>query len=187
MMSKDKKGVEVTEKDQLRMPMSVVPKRPTKNGAFPRVDDCCASIATKGCVVIGEFVQRKMKIEMDDARCKALSLVVETVKVENAIGVEKEKKPSISSYKQALEVVRNGGIPGWGQIIGIVVKADMFGIGYHPGQDSSEQNRGRRPSFTFVSAGMLDSDHAYTVGKETDSDWEIDQWIKSCVPGSWKA
>ena len=187
MMSKDKKGVEVTEKDQLRMPMSVVPKRPTKNGAFPRVDDCCAAIATKGCVVIGESVQRKMKVEMDDVRCKAPSLAVETIKVKNAVGVEKEKKPSISSYKQAVEVVRNGGIPGWGQIIGIVVKADMFGIGYHPGQDSSEQNRGRRPSFTFVSAGMLDSDHAYTVGKETDSDWEIDQWIKSCVPGSWKA
>ncbi|KAI5393045.1 hypothetical protein KIW84_060264 [Lathyrus oleraceus] len=116
---------------------------------------------------------------MDDVRCQALSLAAETVKVENAIGVEKEKKPSISSYKQALEVVRNGGIPGWGQIMGIVVKADMFGIGYRPGQDSSEQNRGRRPSFTFVSAGMLDSDHAYTVGEETDSDWEIDQWIKS--------
>ena len=107
--------------------------------------------------------------------------------MENAIGVGKEKKPSVSSYKQALEMLRNGGIPGWGKIIGIVVKADMFGIGYRPGQDSSEQNRGRRPSFTFVSAGMLDSDHAYTVGEEIDSDRELESWIKSCVPGSWKA
>ncbi|KAI5409951.1 hypothetical protein KIW84_055421 [Lathyrus oleraceus] len=109
-----------------------------------------------------------------------------TVKVENAIGVEKEKKPSISSYKQAVEVVRNGGIPGWGKIIGIMVKADMFGIGYQPDQDSSEQNRGRRPLFTFISAGMLDSSHTGVVGKEIDSDCEIDQWIRSCVPGNWK-
>ena len=99
----------------------------------------------------------------------------------------KGSPPLLGAQLPCHKQVRNGGIPGWGQIIGIVVKADMFGIGYHPGQDSSEQNRGRRPSFTFVSAGMLDSDHAYTVGKETDSDWEIDQWIKSCVPGSWKA
>ncbi|KAI5400852.1 hypothetical protein KIW84_065633 [Lathyrus oleraceus] len=48
----------------------------------------------------------------------------------------------------------------------------MFGIGYHPGQDSSEQNRGRRPSFTFVSAGMLDSDHAYTV-EEGEEDCDL--------------
>jgi hypothetical protein len=167
--------------------MSMVQKRLTKSGAFPGVDNCRAVVATKGRTMMRETIQRMMKAEMDDIRCKAPSLAAETVKVENAIGVEKEKKPSISSYKQAVEVVRNGGIPGWGQIIGIVVKADMFGIGYHLGQDSSEQNRGRRPSFTFVSAGMLDSDHACTVGKETDSDWEIDQWIKSCVPGSWKA
>ncbi|XP_050888485.1 uncharacterized protein LOC127135365 [Lathyrus oleraceus] len=32
-----------------------------------------------------------------------------------------------------------------------------------------------------------DSDYTRAVGKETNSDWGIDQWIKSCVPGSWKA
>ncbi|XP_050903200.1 uncharacterized protein LOC127115789 [Lathyrus oleraceus] len=32
-----------------------------------------------------------------------------------------------------------------------------------------------------------DSDHTRAVGKEANSDWGIDQWIKSCVPGSWKA
>ena len=130
---------------------------------------------------------RQLATLLGTVRCKAPSLAVETIKVKNAVGVEKEKKPSISSYKQAVEVVRNGGIPGWGQIIGIVVKADMFGIGYQPDQDSSEQNRGRRPLFTFISAGMLDSSHTGAVGKEIDSDCEIDQWIRSCVPGNWKA
>ena len=132
------------------------------------------------------FRSQKVK-EMDGGEFETPSLVAEAVKVENDIGVGKEKKPSVSSYKQALEMLRNGGIPGWGQIIGIVVKADMFGIGYHPGQDSSEQNRGRRPPFTFVSAGVLDPGHAYTVSEEIDSDRELESWIKSCVPGNWKA
>ena len=39
----------------------------------------------------------------------------------------------------------------------------------------------------MVSAITEDSDHACAVGEETDSDREFDGWIKSCVPGSWKA
>ncbi|KAI5445537.1 hypothetical protein KIW84_013680 [Lathyrus oleraceus] len=43
----------------------------------------------------------------------------------------------------------------------------------------------------MVSAIAEDSDHAYTVGEETDSDCEFDGWIKPCVPGmevqNWKA
>ncbi|KAI5433276.1 hypothetical protein KIW84_020524 [Lathyrus oleraceus] len=187
LMSTDRKGIEVTEKDQLKMPMSMVPKPLRKEGACPSVDNCCAAVATKECVVMGKTIHGMMKVEMGDVRCKTSSLAVETVKVENAIGVEKEKKPSISSYKQAVEVVKNGGIPGWGKIIGIVVKADMFGIGYQEGQDSSEQNRGRRPPFAFISAGMLDPVHADAVSEEIDSDRELESWIKSCVPGNWKA
>jgi hypothetical protein len=106
--------------------------------------------------------------------------------VENAV-VEKEKKLSISSYKQALEVVKNQEAQGWGRIIDIVVKADMFGVGYQPDQESSRPNRGRRQPFTFISAGMLDPGRACAVGEEIDSDRELDSWIKSCVPGNWKA
>ena len=63
----------------------------------------------------------------------------------------------------------------------------MFGIGYLPDQESSRQNRGRHPPFTFLSVGMLDPGHACTVGEEIDSDRELEVWIKSCVPGNWKA
>ncbi|XP_050892472.1 uncharacterized protein LOC127098014 [Lathyrus oleraceus] len=184
-ISGDRKTIGLVNEDRLKVPRPVAPKPRRKEGSFPSVDTCCMAVATEGCVLMGDMTQ-KMK-EIDGGKFETLSLIAETVKVENDIGVGKEKKPSVSSYKQALEMLRNGGIPGWGQIIGIVVKADMFGIGYHLGQDSSEQNRGRRPSFTFVSAGMLDPGHAYAGDKEINSDWEIDQWIKSCVPGSWKA
>ena len=131
--------------------------------------------------------QKMKKVEMDNVRCRAPSLTVETIQVENALAAEKKKKLSISSYKQALEVVKNQEAQGWGRIIDIVVKADMFGIGYRPDQESSRPNRGRRPPYIFVSAGMLDSDHACSVSEETDRDRELELWIKSCVPGNWKA
>jgi len=186
-IAEDRRTIGLMNGDQLKAPMSVVQRPLMKNGNVPGCDHCGAAIATKGYVVIGETAQGMMEVEMGGEKFEAPSLAAKTIKVENAIGVKKEKKPSISSYKQAVEVVRNGGIPGWGKIIGIVVKADMFGVGYQLDQESSRQSRGRRPPFTFVSAGVLDPGHAYTVGEEIDSDRELESWIKSCVPGNWKA
>ncbi|KAI5390283.1 hypothetical protein KIW84_075547 [Lathyrus oleraceus] len=48
VMSKDKRGIEVIEGDQLKTPMSMVPKHLMKSGAFPSVDNCCAAVATNG-------------------------------------------------------------------------------------------------------------------------------------------
>jgi len=130
-------------------------------------------------------------VEMDGEIFETPSQAFETVKVENAIFAEKEKKSSIASYKQAAEVVRSGEAPGWGRMIDIAVKEDRFGVGYQPGRGSSGQNRGRRQPFTFTSAGMLDPDHICMVGEEGDSDCEMDRWIKPCAPGmevqNWKA
>ncbi|KAI5443919.1 hypothetical protein KIW84_012519 [Lathyrus oleraceus] len=87
------------------------------------------------------------EVEMDDEKCETPSQAVETVKVEKAICAKKEKKLSISSYKQALEVVKNGEALGWGKIIDMVVKADMFGVGYQPDQDSEaivKEEKGQR-------------------------------------------
>ncbi|KAI5383113.1 hypothetical protein KIW84_070499 [Lathyrus oleraceus] len=168
----DRRTIGLMNGDQLKAPRPVVPKPLMKEGAFPSVDTCCAAVATEGCVLMGDMTQKMKEVEMDGGKFETLRQAVEDVTVEKAIIAEKEKKPSISSYKQALEMLRNGGIPGWGKIIGIVVKADMFGIGYQPDQGSSRQNRGRRPSFTFVSAGMLDSDYAYTV-EEGEEDCDL--------------
>ncbi|KAI5410441.1 hypothetical protein KIW84_055810 [Lathyrus oleraceus] len=130
-------------------------------------------------------------VEMDGEIWETPSQAFETVKVENALFAKEEEKPSISSYKQAAEVVKSGEAPGWGKMMDIAAKKDRFGVGYQPGRGSSGQGRGCRPSFTFTSAGMLDPDNICMVGEEVDSDCEIDQWIKSCVPGmevqNWKA
>jgi hypothetical protein len=186
MVKKDKKGIRATEENQLKVPMSVVSKPLVQDGAFPVVDFCCATVTTEGCVLMKDMTQKMKKVEMDDVRCKAPSLAVETVPVENAFVAEKEKKLSISSYKQALEVVKNKEAQGWGRIIDIVVKADMFGVGYQPDQESSRPNRGYRPPYPFVSAGMLDPDHACSVSEEIDRDRKLELWIKSCVLGNWK-
>ena len=158
-----------------------------KSGAFPGCDNCCAAVATNGCAMMRETIQRMMDVAMDGEPCETPCQAVETVKVENAIVDEKEKKPSISSYKQAMEVVKNGKAQGWGRMVDIAVKADKFRVGYQSGQDSSGQNRGRRQPFTFTNAGMLDPDHACAKGEEIDNDCELDRWIKSCVPENWEA
>ncbi|KAI5403379.1 hypothetical protein KIW84_050810 [Lathyrus oleraceus] len=186
MVKKNKRGMEVAEENRLKVPMSVVPKSLMQDGAFLVVDICCATVTTEGCVLMKYTTQKMKKVEMDDVRCRAPSLAVETVQVENALVVEKEKKLSISSYKQALEVVKNKEAQGWGRIIDIVVKADMFGVGYQPDQESSRPNKGCRPPYPFVSAGMLDPDHACSVSEEIDRDRELELWIKSCVLGNWK-
>ncbi|XP_050918683.1 uncharacterized protein LOC127136129 [Lathyrus oleraceus] len=108
-------------------------------------------------------------VEMDGEIFETPSQAFETVKVENAVFAEREKKPSIASYKQVVEVVKNGEAPGWGRVIDVAVKEDKFGIGYQSGQGSSGQNKGRRQPFTFTSAGMLDPDRICVVGEETDS------------------
>ncbi|KAI5436503.1 hypothetical protein KIW84_022844 [Lathyrus oleraceus] len=187
VMSEDKGETKVTKGDQLKNPMSVVQRHLMKSGAFPGCDNCCAAVATNGCSMMRETIQRMMDVEMDGVICETPGQVVEAVKVENTIVAEKETKMSISSYKQAMELVKSGEAQGWGRMVDIMVKADRFGVGYQEGQDSSEQNRGRRQPFTFASAGMLDPGHACAVGKEIDSDCELDSWIKSCVPGNWKA
>ncbi|KAI5436521.1 hypothetical protein KIW84_022857 [Lathyrus oleraceus] len=173
MMSKDKRGIEVTEGDQLKNPMSVVLKHMIKSGAFPSVDNCCAAVATNERAMVRETIQGMIEVGMGGVKFEMPSQAVETVEA------EKEKKLSISSYKQAMEVVKNGEALGWGRIIDIVVKADMLGVGYQPDQESSRQNRGRRQPFTFVSAGMLDPGRACTMGEEIDSDRALESWIKS--------
>jgi hypothetical protein len=187
VVSKDKRGIEVPEENQLKTSVSVVSKHLMKSGAFPDGGNCCAAVATNGCAMMRETIQGMIEVGMDGEKFETLGQAVETVKVEDAILAGKEKKLSISSYKQAMEVVKNGEALGWGKIIDIVVKADMFGIGYQPDQELSRQNRGRRPPFTFVSVGMLDPGHACTVGEEIDCGREHESWIKSCVPGNWKA
>ncbi|XP_050896281.1 uncharacterized protein LOC127103025 [Lathyrus oleraceus] len=108
-------------------------------------------------------------VEMDGEIFKTPSQAFETVKVENAIFAEREKKPSIASYKQAVEVVKSGEAPGWGRVIDVAVKEDKFGIGYQSGQGSSGQNKGRRQPFAFTSAGMLDPGRICAMGEEIDN------------------
>ncbi|KAI5388827.1 hypothetical protein KIW84_074476 [Lathyrus oleraceus] len=129
-------------------------------------------------------------VEMDGEIWETPSQAFETVKVENALFAKEEEKPSIASYKQAAEVVKNGEAPGWGRMMDISAKKDRFGVGYQPGRGSG-QGRGRRTSVTFTSAGMLDPDHICMMSEEADSDCDIDRWIKPCAPGmgiqNWKA
>jgi hypothetical protein len=67
-------------------------------------------------------------VEMDGEIFETPSQAFETVKVENAIFAEKEKKPSIASYKQAVEVVKSGEAPGWGRMIDVAVRRISLGL-----------------------------------------------------------
>ncbi|XP_050919820.1 uncharacterized protein LOC127137396 [Lathyrus oleraceus] len=117
-------------------------------------------------------------VEMDGEIFETPSQAFETVKVENSVFAKREKKPSIASYKQVVKVVKSGEAPGWGRVLDVAVNEDKFGIGYQLGRGSSGQDKGRRQPFTFTSAGMLDPGRICAVGEETDSDCELDSWIK---------
>ncbi|XP_050909193.1 uncharacterized protein LOC127122964 [Lathyrus oleraceus] len=61
-------------------------------------------------------------VEMDGEIFETPSQTFETIKVENVIFAEREKKPSIASYKQVVEVVKSREAPGWGRVIDVAVK-----------------------------------------------------------------
>ncbi|KAI5435029.1 hypothetical protein KIW84_021747 [Lathyrus oleraceus] len=66
MVKKAKKGMEVVEENQLKVPMSVIPKSLMQDGAFPIVDICCATVTTEECVLMKDTTQKMKKVEMDD-------------------------------------------------------------------------------------------------------------------------
>ncbi|KAI5420210.1 hypothetical protein KIW84_044121 [Lathyrus oleraceus] len=65
VMSRDKRGIEVTDGDQLKIPKSVVQKHLMKSGSFPSVDNCCAAVVTNGCSMMRETTQKMSEVEMD--------------------------------------------------------------------------------------------------------------------------
>ena len=89
-----------------------------------------------------------------------------------------EAGTSISSYKQAVEVVKAGNAQGWGKLVEPVIKEDKFGLGYTPGSQKNEVG-------TF-SSGDLVSPHVVNAADEdkADSDCDLDSWIRPCVPGT---
>ncbi|KAI5398632.1 hypothetical protein KIW84_064124 [Lathyrus oleraceus] len=66
-------------------------------------------------------------VEMDGEIWETPSQAFETVRVENAIFAKGEKS-SISSYKQAAEVVKNGEAPGWGKMMDITARKIDLGL-----------------------------------------------------------
>ncbi|KAI5404414.1 hypothetical protein KIW84_051543 [Lathyrus oleraceus] len=109
-------------------------------------------------------------------------LAFETVALEKVAYAE-QRKPgvSITSYKQAKEVVDSGKAEGWGKMVDLPVKEDKFGVGYEPLQ--AEQN-GRAGPSTFTSAGLMNhGDVSATSSEDCDSDCNLDNWVRPCAPG----
>jgi hypothetical protein len=63
---------------------------------------------------------------------------------------------------------------------------DSKAINFAP---SPNVNTNPMPAHGQVMVGVIaeNSDRVCAVGEETDSDCELESWIKACVPGNWKA
>ncbi|XP_058776858.1 uncharacterized protein LOC131651207 [Vicia villosa] len=88
-------------------------------------------------------------------------------------------------HVEAKAVVESGRPEGWGRILDLPIKQDKCGIGYQLGQSSS--NGAPKKPVTFVpikfsSAGIV-KDHICAADDNMDSDYDIEEWIKPCVPG----
>ena len=121
-------------------------------------------------------------VEVDGEIHETLCQAFETVALEKVAYAE-QRKPgaSITSYKQAKEVVDSGKAEGWGKMVDLPVKEDKFGVGYEPLQ--AEQNGQAGPS-TFTSAGLMNhGDVSATGSEDCDSDCDLDNWVRPCAPG----
>jgi hypothetical protein len=121
-------------------------------------------------------------VEVDGEIHETLCQAFETVALEKVAYAE-QRKPgaSITSYKQAKEVVDSGKAEGWGKMVDLPVKEDKFGVGYEPLQ--AEQNGQAGPS-TFTSAGLMNhGDVSATGSEDCDNDCDLDNWVRPCAPG----
>ncbi|KAI5410284.1 hypothetical protein KIW84_055689 [Lathyrus oleraceus] len=121
-------------------------------------------------------------VEVDGEIHETLCQAFETVALEKVAYAE-QRKPgaSITSYKQAKEVVDSGKAEGWGKMVDLPVKEDKFGVGYEPLQ--AKQNGQAGPS-TFTSAGLMNhGDVSATGSEDCDSDCDLDNWVRPCAPG----
>ncbi|XP_058726079.1 uncharacterized protein LOC131597396 [Vicia villosa] len=120
--------------------------------------------------------------EVHETPCQAFE-AVQTIKIPY---VENKKlEAPMSSLKEAKVVVESGHPEGWGRILDLPIKQDKCGIGYQLGQSSSNGAPKKPGTFVpikFSSAGIV-KDHICAANDDMDSDYDIEEWIKSCVPG----
>ncbi|XP_058754437.1 uncharacterized protein LOC131627615 [Vicia villosa] len=93
-------------------------------------------------------------------------------------------KAPMSSLKEAKAVVESGHPEGWGRVLDLPIKQDKCGIGYQLGQSSSNEAPKKPETFVpikFSSAGIVKY-HICAADDDMDSDYDIEEWIKSCVP-----
>ncbi|XP_050910855.1 uncharacterized protein LOC127126039 [Lathyrus oleraceus] len=120
-------------------------------------------------------------VEVDGEIHETLCQAFETVAIEKVAYAE-QKKPgaSITSYKQAKEVVDSGKAEGWGKMVDLPVKEDKFGIGYEP----LRAEQGAAGPSTFTSAGLMNHGDVFaTEGEDVDSDCDLDCWVRPSAPG----
>ncbi|XP_058745905.1 uncharacterized protein LOC131618759 [Vicia villosa] len=119
--------------------------------------------------------------EVHETPCQAFE-VVQTIKIPYV--KNKKLEAPMSSLKEAKAVVESGHPEGWGRVLDLPIKQDKCGIGYQLGQSSS--NEAPKKSGTFVpikfsSAGIV-KDHICAADDDMDRDYDIEEWIKPCVP-----
>ncbi|KAI5402474.1 hypothetical protein KIW84_050191 [Lathyrus oleraceus] len=128
---------------------------------------------------LSTFKYVEMDGEMHQMLCQGFETTnINEVAPEAVFSPEFEKVgTSISSYKQAVEVVKAGNAQGWGKFVEPVIKEDKFGLGYAPGSQKNETGT--------LSSGGLVSPHIVNAADEDkdDSDCDLDSWIHPCVPG----
>ncbi|XP_058756794.1 uncharacterized protein LOC131630013 [Vicia villosa] len=120
--------------------------------------------------------------EVHETPCQAFE-AVQTIKIPY---IEKKKlEAPMSSLKEAKAVVESGHPEGWGRVLDLPIKQDKCGIGYQVGQSSSDGSFKKPGTFVpikFSSAGIV-KDHICATDDDMDSDYDIEEWIKPCVPG----
>ncbi|XP_058774480.1 uncharacterized protein LOC131648768 [Vicia villosa] len=120
--------------------------------------------------------------EVHETPCQAFE-AVQTIKIPYADN--KKLEAPMSSLKEAKAVVESGHPEGWGRVLDLPIKQDKCGIGYQLGQSSSNEASKKFGTFVpikFSSAGIV-KDHICAADDDMDSDYDIEEWIKPCVPG----
>ncbi|XP_050889361.1 uncharacterized protein LOC127094585 [Lathyrus oleraceus] len=89
----------------------------------------------------------------------------------------------LSSVRSAKQTSEKGPLSGWGKVVDVAEKRDIFGIGYHPATRKASPKKKQFNPVKFSSADFQNDHNVAVIGESSDSKPETPNVIRRCPPG----
>ncbi|XP_050890746.1 uncharacterized protein LOC127096182 [Lathyrus oleraceus] len=89
----------------------------------------------------------------------------------------------LSSKKSVKQTLEKGLLPGWGKVVNVAEKCDMYGIGYHPATCKVRPKKKQVNPVKFSSAGYKNEHTMEVIGESSGNRPGAPNLVRRCPPG----